>query len=118
MRIAKTLIIGIGTSGQNVCEGVANNLNSKYGDYKKASWVGIKVLETAHKSDVLEKSDFIGMSVESSAFADYVSGAPHVGSDFDWNEWGDSNLLKNVGSCINVGAGNIRMAGRLALFHN
>ena len=118
MRIAKTLIIGIGTSGQNVCEGVANNLNSKYGDYKKASWVGIRVLETAHKSDVLEKGDFIGLSVETKSFSDYISGAPHVGSNFGWNDWGDPNLLKNVGSCINVGAGNIRMAGRLALFHN
>lgn len=118
MRVSKTLIIGIGTSGQNVCEGVANHLNSKYGDYKKASWVGIKVLETAHKSEVLEKSDFMGMSVEPSAFADYVSGAQHVGRDFGWNEWGDPNLLKNLGACINDGAGNIRMAGRLALYHN
>ena len=118
MRIAETLIIGIGTSGQNICEKVANNLSYKYGDYKKASWVGIKVLETAHKSDVLDEDDFIGMSVEQEAFADYISGAPHVGSDFDWNKWGDPNLLKNVGTCINKGAGNIRMAGRLALFHN
>ena len=118
MRVAKTLIIGVGTAGQNICEGVANCLNSKYGDYKKASWMGIKVLETAHKSDVLDEDDFIGMFVEPSAFADYVSGAPHVGIEFGWNEWGDPNLLKNLGAYINDGAGNIRMAGRLALFHN
>ncbi len=118
MKVAKTLIIGIGTSGQNVCEGLANNLNSKYGDYKKATWIGIRVLETAHKSDVLDKGDFIGLSVDQSAFSDYISGATHVGRDFGWNDWGDPNLLKNVGACINVGAGNIRMAGRLSLFHN
>ena len=118
IKVTKTLILGIGTSGQNVCEWVANNLNGKYGDYKKASWVGIKVLETAYKSDVIERNDFIGMSVEPSAFADYVSGYRHFGSDFGWNEWGEPNLLKNVGSCINCSAGNIRMAGRLAFFHN
>lgn len=118
MKAAKTLIIGLGTSGQNICEGIAKNLNSKYGDYKKAPWVGIRVLETAHKSDVLDKNDFIQLSVDTSAFGDYISGAPHVGSGFGWNDWGDPALLRNVGSCINVGAGNIRMAGRLALYHN
>lgn len=118
MKVAKTLIIGMGTSGQNICEGIAKNLNSKYGDYKNVPWVGLRVLETAHKSDVLDKSDFIPLSVEPADFSDYVSGAVHVGSDFGWNEWGDPALLRNVGASINVGAGNIRMAGRLALFHN
>ncbi len=118
MKVARTLFIGLGTSGQNICEGIAKNLNSKYGDYKKAPWVGIRVLETAHKSDTLDKNDFIGLSVDTAHFSDYISGAPHVGSEFGWNEWGDPALLRNVGSCINVGAGNIRMAGRLALFHN
>ena len=58
MRIAETLIIGIGTSGQNICEKVANNLSYKYGDYKKASWVGIKVLETAPKY-ALDNVDYV-----------------------------------------------------------
>ena len=117
MKVAKTLIIGIGTTGQNICEGIARNLNSKYGDYKKASWVGIRVLETAHKSDALDKDDFIGMTIEQSAFSDYTSGSHHVGNNFDWYKWGDPNLLKNLGD-VSVGAGNRRMAGRLALFHN
>ena len=32
MKVAKTLIIGMVTSGQNICEGIAKNLNSKNGD--------------------------------------------------------------------------------------
>ena len=51
--VAKALIIGLGSAGQSGCENIAKNLNSKYGDYKNAKWIGIRVLETAYKSDIL-----------------------------------------------------------------
>ena len=118
IKVAKALIIGLGSAGQSVCENIAKNLNSKYGYYKNAKWIGIRVLETAYKSNILNKDDFIDLSVDQSSFRDYTSGNESVGYEFALGEWIDTALIKNVGACINSGAANVRMAGRLALFHN
>ena len=115
MKCSKTLIIGIGSTGQHVCEKVALNLNSKYGDYKNALWVGIKILETASKSSVIDKNDFISLNIEPDRFEEYRKDSKYIGSNFDWSKWGVPNA---IGEHMKNGAGNRRILGRLALYHN
>ncbi len=118
LQIARTLVLGIGSTGQQICEQLAEHLTWKYGDYHKAKWVGMLVIETeTGDSAMLSDDNRLTVNIDGNDFSQYINNPTVAGQNFDYPKWGRPELLRNIDD-ISAGAGNIRMAGRLALYHN
>lgn len=118
--MAGVVIIGLGSTGKNICESVADKLNIIYGSYKNAPNIGIKVFETAkNEKTLIAQEDYIHLSISQDDFQDYKKN-PQAGYEFDWGKWGNTSLISQLTGSggVSAGAGGIRMVGRLALLHN
>ena len=56
LSIRKTLILGLGTTGKEVAEAVAEHLTWQFGGFEKAAWVRLLVLETEQPTSLLGRS--------------------------------------------------------------
>ena len=114
--LRKTLVIGLGTTGKKVAEYVAEHLNWQFGSFEKANWVRLLVLETDKSSSPLGDRVLHG-GMSGDEFNQYVMQPKTAGADFDFYDWQDSTLFDGIPDPAS-GAGNVRMVGRLCLFHS
>lgn len=116
LQIRRTLVIGLGTTGKEVAEQLAEHLTWEYGSFEKASWVRMLVLETDKPTSPLgDRVLWSGMTREE--FAPYQTTPRTAGAAFNFFEWQDSPTLRVI-KHPSTGAGNCRMLGRLCLYHD
>lgn len=115
LSVRKTLVLGMGTTGKEVAEQLAEQLTWQFGSFERASWVRILVMETEKPTSILgDRLIYAGMTTAD--FAPYRTNPNTAGQEFSFAEWQEGSLIQNVTN-IDAGAGNMRMVGRLCLFH-
>jgi len=115
LSVRKTLVLGIGSTGLDVCEQLAEHLTWQYGDFERAAWVRLLVLETAQpRSPLGDRVIWSGMRREE--YVPYRTQPRSTGSEFGFYEWQDGPTLQDIDNPAD-GAGNCRMLGRLCFFH-
>ncbi len=115
LSVRKTLILGLGTTGKEVAEAVAEHLNWQFGGFERAAWVRLLVLETEQPDSALGDRVLRG-GITREEYAPYLNAPRTAGASFDFSEWQDGQSLKAIDN-PSAGAGNLRMLGRLCLFH-
>jgi len=115
LAIRRTLILGIGTTGREVAESLAEHLTWQFGGLEKVAWVRILVLETEQPVSTLgDRVLWSGMKPEE--YHQYITQPRTAGAEFGFFDWQDSPTLSKITN-PSTGAGNLRMLGRLCLFH-
>jgi hypothetical protein len=115
LTVRKTLVLGLGSTGLQVCEQLAEHLNWQYGSFERASWVRLLVVETAQPLTMLgDRVLWAGMTKEE--YQPYLTNPRTTGVEFGFYEWQDGPTLRDIDNPSD-GAGNCRMLGRLCLFH-
>jgi Tubulin like len=116
LSIRRTFILGLGTTGKEVAEAVAEHLNWQFGSFEKASWVRLLVVETEQPNSPLgDRVLRAGISREE--YAPYLNAPRTAGAEFDFYNWQDGQSLRAIDN-PSAGAGNLRMLGRLCVFHS
>lgn len=116
LSIRKTLILGLGTTGREIAENVAEQLTWRYGSLDNTPWVRLLVAET-EKPETPLGDRMIHIGIDAFDYDQYRSNPKTKGDEFDFFDWQDGKCLKNI-TDASVGAGNLRMLGRLCLFHS
>lgn len=115
LQVRKTLVLGLGSTGLEVARQLAEHLTWHYGSFEKAAWVRLLVLETAQPNTELGDRVLWG-GMKRSEYQPYLSSPRTTGAEFGFYDWQDGATLSDVQDPAD-GAGNIRMLGRLCLFH-
>jgi hypothetical protein len=115
LAVRKTLVLGLGSTGLQVAEHLAEHLNWQYGSFERAAWVRLLVVETAQPASTLgDRVLWAGMSKEE--YLPYITSPRATGATFGFYEWQDGPTLMDIDNPSD-GAGNSRLLGRLCLFH-
>ncbi|MCC6730231.1 MAG: hypothetical protein IT208_12915 [Chthonomonadales bacterium] len=115
LSVRKTLVLGLGSTGLDICEQLAEHLTWQFGGFERAAWVRLLVLETAQpRSPLGDRVLWGGMRKEE--YLPYRASPRTTGAEFGFYEWQDGPTLQDIDSPAD-GAGNCRMLGRLCLFH-
>jgi hypothetical protein len=118
--VQKTLVIGLGTTGTQICDQLAGHIRWEYGSLDRVPWVRFLCLETnaGGVTRNLHAGDFLPLTISASEYANLVQFAPAYDEAIRLSEWADSETLNKIPhKSVDDGVGNIRMIGRLALFH-
>lgn len=119
IRVFKTLVIGLGTKGTEICDAVYRRLRWQYGGMESIPWVRFLCIETDESKNTLLRKDFMAMTVDQHSFIDYKESPSRHDERMQLTKWLDRQALEDLKSdFVSGGAGNIRMIGRLAFFHN
>ncbi len=121
LRVYKTLVIGLGSTGTRVCEELADRIDGEIGSLERAPWVEFLCLETdvSQRSPHFQGTDnFRTLSISPDVYSDILSNPHNYDDSIALTRWADLETLKQIpGKAVNTGAGNIRMVGRLALLY-
>lgn len=118
MQVAKTLVIGLGSTGANIADTVASRIEWELHDISKAPWVQFLCIETdgAEKSrlNTIKDKDFHDLFISADDFK-HLTDNPEIYESIRLSTWIDPATIKKLpGQDISAGVGNIRMLGRLA----
>ncbi len=116
LSIRRTFILGLGTTGKEVAEAVAEHLTWQFGGFEKASWVRLLVVETEQPDSPLGDR-IIRAGISREEYAPYLNAPRTAGAEFDFYNWQDGQSLRAIDN-PSAGAGNLRMLGRLCVFHS
>lgn len=120
MSVNKTLIVGLGSTGTEVCDMIAERIEWELGDVSKSPWVRMLCIETDADKQTLSRdlNDFLAMTLSSSEFREMKASPDLYDEQIDLSSWAHAETLgKLPENQVNTGAGNIRMVGRLAFLH-
>ena len=81
LSIRKTLILGLGTTGKEVAEAVAEHLTWQFGGFEKAAWVRLLVLETEQPTSLLGDRVLRG-GISREEYASYLNAPRTAGAAF------------------------------------
>src|SRR5205807_732920 len=118
--VNKTLVIGLGTSGTQVCSQIAARIAWEYGRVSRTPWVRFLCLETnaAGRPPELDPTDFIPLTISAQEYGALTEFLPAYDEAIRLSEWADQETLRKIPQkSVDDGVGNIRMVGRLAFFH-
>lgn len=115
LAIRRTLVLGLGTTGREVAESLAEHLTWQFGGLERVAWVRLLVLDTEQPVSPLgDRVLWSGMTPEE--YAPYIDQPRTAGAEFGFFEWQDGPTLRRITN-PSTGAGNLRLLGRLTLFH-
>jgi hypothetical protein len=120
MNVTKTLVIGLGSSGIEVCDRLIERIRWELGDIKRAPWVRFLGIETNSNvaTDLRDMGDLLLLTISAEDYAMLVDPKSHLAKQFHISEWADLRVLSALPTNeVTAGAGNIRMVGRLAFFY-
>ena len=112
----RALIIGLGSTGYDVCDYIAQRIQWEHGGLEHTPWLKFLVLETEaqHGTSDLDRN-FFHLTVDSTAYANVINSPARYKDQLDLESWWDRDALLSLQDrAITKGAGNIRMVGRLA----
>jgi len=120
LRFKKTLVIGLGTSGKEICSAIAERLQWQYGKPENIPWVRFFVLETNRSvpRGALDGQDIQPLNITAAELASIKKNPGPHDEQMDLSNWVDWRTLDQLpDGQVTAGAGNIRMIGRLALLY-
>src|SRR6187402_2264440 len=95
LSIRKTLVLGLGSTGLQVAEQLAEHLNWQYGSWEHAAWIRMLVIETAQPRSILgDRVLWAGMTKEE--YLPYLSSPRTSGAEFGFYEWQDAPTLRDI----------------------
>src|ERR1700722_10599762 len=121
MNVLKTLVIGLGTSGTEICDRLASRIAWEYDDVAKTPWVRFLCIETniAGVPDHLSASDFVALSIKANDYSKICEFNRAYDDAIHLSQWADKKTLSMIPKgAVDDGVGNIRMVGRVAFFHD
>lgn len=121
MRVIKTLVIGLGSSGTQICDAVAKRIEWELQDLNRVPWVKFLCIETNRNQESLlnRTNDFRVIKIDAEEFQAILQNPQHYDESIHLSQWADMETLRNLpGNEVTAGAGNIRMIGRLAFLYN
>lgn len=120
MRVFKTLVIGLGSTGTEILESLADRIDWEVGGLSRAPWVEFLAVETdvAKPNRFNGTDDFKTLGVPATAWRDMLNRPELYDASIALNTWADLETLGQLpAQSIDSGAGHIRMVGRLALLY-
>lgn len=117
--VMKTLVIGLGSTGTEICDSLHRRLQWQYGNVDNVPWVKFLCIETDTNQRTSLRKDFTTIKIDAESLRDYrMSSHQHV-ERLQLKKWFDEAAFEDFKpDSVVGGAGNIRSIGRLALFHN
>lgn len=111
--LTKTLIIGLGSTGTQVCNGIIRRLEWEFGSAERAPWVQFMAIETNNNepSPLRQRGDFIPIGLDARNYGQILESSQSQ-SKINLHSWADMGTLRKLKD-TEGGAGNIRMIGRL-----
>lgn len=111
--LTKTLVIGLGSTGTQVCNGLIRRLEWEYGSADRAPWVQFMAIETNNNepTPLKRRGDFVSIGLDTRTYSQILSN-PQGYSKINLSSWADMMTLRKLKD-TEGGAGNIRMVGRL-----
>ncbi len=112
----RALIIGLGSTGYDVCDYIAQRIQWEQGGFDAAPWLKFLVLETEapHGTGELDQNYF-HLGVDATSYSNVINSPGRYKEQLDLEKWWDKDALLSLQDrAITKGAGNIRMVGRLA----
>jgi hypothetical protein len=120
LRVTKTLVIGLGSTGTQICDALAERIESEVGSLERAPWIEFLCVETnaAERSRFNPGDNFKTLSIDAAEYSDLISAPQNYNDSIALTQWADVNTLRQLkAGAVDAGAGNIRMVGRLALLY-
>lgn len=117
---SKTLVIGIGTTGTDVCRLVKEKILADYGDMDAVPWLRVLAFDTKDSEDEVLRGDKTHIGITSDAYA-ALKNNPNQAKARDMNlaSWSDDQTLNvKASEGTSAGAKNIRMQGRVSWLYN
>lgn len=120
MRVFKTLVIGMGSTGTEILEALADRIDWEVGGLHRAPWVEFLAVETdvAKPNRFNGTDDFKTLGISATSWRDILQRPEIYDSSIALNTWADAETLAQLpAQSVDSGAGHIRMVGRLALLY-
>ncbi len=114
----KTLVIGLGSTGTQVCNELVKRIEWELGSLERAPWVNFLAIETnsGERSPLRRSGDFYTIGFNNAEYQNVLTNPRAYTELIDLETWADMNTLRKLPDPEN-GAGNIRMVGRLSLLY-
>lgn len=121
MRVIKTLVIGLGSTGTRICDAVAKRIEWELQKLDRAPWVRFLCIETNEnqESALHHTGDFQVIKISAEEYQHIIQTPEHFDEKIHLTRWADMDTLRKLpGNEVSAGAGNIRMVGRLAFMYD
>jgi len=115
LEVNRTLIIGLGGTGAQICDQVVQRLQQTFGSVDRVPWVQFMVIDTDRNAPSLlrQRGDFVPIGLDSRTYGQLIE-QPQAYSSLNLSAWTDLNTLRQSTETEH-GTGNVRMLGRLSL---
>lgn len=120
LRVTKTLVIGLGSTGTHICNEVARRIEWEVQELDRAPWVQFLTIETNanEPSRFHHSGDFLTLEISAEEFNQVLEYTQAFDEKINLSSWVDPTTLQKLpGKEVAAGAGNIRMVGRLAFLY-
>lgn len=118
VELTKTLVIGLGSTGTEVCNGLIRRLEWEYGSADRAPWVQFMAIETNNNqpTPLKQRGDFVPIGLDTRKYEEVIASLQGQ-NNINLSSWADKATLEKLKN-TQGGAGNIRMIGRLTFMTN
>ncbi|AIE86032.1 tubulin-like doman-containing protein [Fimbriimonas ginsengisoli] len=119
--VNKTIVVGLGSTGTQICNEIADRLRWEYGSLDQVPWVKFLCIETdVNEPMTIDQAGAqIHLAIESSDWDSLAKTPERHDETIRLSEWSHKGTLQKLpNSQISAGAGNIRMVGRVALMYS
>lgn len=127
MECTKALIIGLGSTGAEICSKLAERISWEMQIQPDSEslrvnvpWVRFLCIETnaSGKPRNIQPEDFLTLTISADKWHNILAFSSAYDEAIEFQQWADIDTLKLLhDNSIHAGAGNIRMVGRLAFLY-
>ena len=117
-QVRKIFVVGLGSTGTEVCDLLAKRLEDEFGSLDQVPWVQFQCFETdAAKSGLMsQRGKLMPLTISKNEYQAMLADPTSLESVLHFSQYWDTETLRHIDD-VSAGVGNIRMAGRLAFFH-
>ena len=117
-QVRKIFVVGLGTTGTEVCDLLAKRLEDEFGSLDQVPWVQFQCFETngAKGGLMSERGKLMPLTISKNEYQAMLADPTSLESVLHFSRYWDTETLRHIDD-VSAGVGNIRMAGRLAFFH-
>jgi hypothetical protein len=115
LEVARTLIIGLGGTGAQICDQVVHQLQQTFGSVDRVPWVKFMAIDTDGNAPTLlrQQGDFVPIGLDTQTYGQVID-PTQAYRRLNLNTWADLKTLRQSTETEH-GTGNVRMLGRLSL---
>lgn len=114
LEVNRTLIIGLGGTGAQICDQVVRQLQQTFGSVDRVPWVRFMAVDTDGNVSTLlrQQGDFFPIGLDTRTYSQ-LTDPTQAYSKLNLSTWTDPNTLRQSTETEH-GTGNVRMLGRLS----